>query len=88
MGDRVDWNLEAFRQLRSAPGVVADLERRGRALMNACGGEAAGYVMTSEQGARNPQGRWQVSVIAASEEARIDNGQNNTLIRNLGAARG
>ncbi|UGT65328.1 hypothetical protein LTT66_18330 [Nocardia gipuzkoensis] len=85
---RIEWNLDAFYKLRSAPGVVRDLEARGRAVLEACGGEAAGYVMTSEQGDRSPQGRWQVSVIAATEEARIDNGRHNTLVRNFGAARG
>lgn len=88
MADRIEWNIPGFHELRSAPGVVADLEARGQAVLEACGGEAAGYVMTSEQGAANPQGRWQVSVIAASEDARIQNGQENTLVRNFGAARG
>jgi hypothetical protein len=85
---RIEWNPNAFYEMRRAPGVIRELERRGRAVLNACGGEAAGYVMTSEQGDRSPQGRWQVSVIAATEEARIDNGRNQTLIRNFGAARG
>ncbi len=86
--DRLEFNLDAFYELRSAPGVVADLERRGQAVLDACGGEEAGYFMASEQGARDPQGRWQVTVIAGSEEARIDNGQNNTLVRNFGRASG
>jgi hypothetical protein len=85
---RIEWKPGAFYELRRAAGVRRDLEARGRAVLEACGGEAAGYVMTSEQGSRDPQGRWQVSVIAATEEARIDNGRHNTLVRNFGAARG
>jgi hypothetical protein len=86
MVNRIEWNLKGFHDLRSDPALVADLERRGEALAEACGGEEAGYVVTSEQGESSPQGRWQVSVIAASEDARIENGRDNTLIRNLGAA--
>lgn len=88
MADRIEWNLQGFHDLRSADGVKADLERRGRAVQEACGGEAAGYYLTSEQGAAHPQGRWQVSVIAGSEEARIENGRTNKLVRNFGAASG
>ncbi|MGW6121503.1 hypothetical protein ACWFRF_20845 [Nocardia sp. NPDC055165] len=86
--DRLEFNIDAFYELRSAPGVVADLERRGSKILEACGGEEAGYFMYSEQGARDPQGRHQVTVVAGSEEARIDNGENNTLVRNFGRASG
>ncbi|WP_280331486.1 hypothetical protein [Nocardia wallacei] len=73
-------------ELRSEPGVRAELERRGQAILDAVGGEAAGYMMSSSQGARKPQGRWRVAVFTATWEAMHDNAKNNTLITNFGVA--
>ncbi|MBF6189426.1 hypothetical protein [Nocardia farcinica] len=77
----------ALYQLRREPGVRADLERRGRAVLSRCG-EAAGYMMTSGQGAKRPQGRWRVAVFTANVTAMVDNRRHNTLVRAFGAARG
>lgn len=85
---RIEWNLDGFKEIRHAPGVVADLERRGDAILNACGGEAEGYGMVSHQGAARPEGRWQIEVGTVTPEAMVENARENTLIRNLGAASG
>lgn len=85
---RIEWNLQAFKEFRSAPGVRADLERRGRAILEACGGEAEGYGMSSEQGAARPEGRWQVDVGTITPEAMVENAHENTLVRNFRAASG
>lgn len=77
----------ALYKLRREPGVRADLERRGRAVLARCG-EANGYMMSSVQGARSPQGRWRVSVFTANARAMVDNRRHNTLVRNFGAASG
>ncbi len=85
---RIEWNLDGFKQLRLDPSVVADLERRGQAILDACGGEAEGYGMVSHQGAAHPEGRWQIEVGTVTPEAMVENARENTLIRNLGAAHG
>lgn len=87
MTTRLEINAGALYELRSEPGVKADLERRGRAILAACGGEDAGYDMGSEQGARRPQGRWRVGVFTRTEDAKQDNAEHNTLVRNLSAGR-
>ncbi|WP_306365442.1 hypothetical protein [Nocardia sp. CC227C] len=84
---RVRHNIAGYYALRSEPGVVADLEARGQRVLAAAGGEAAGYGMDSRQGAKRPQGRWRVSVVTNTPEAMLDNAENNTLLRAMGAAR-
>ncbi|WP_043673577.1 hypothetical protein [Nocardia vulneris] len=85
---RLVMKRDALYKIRSEPGVRQDLERRGRAILGAAGGEAAGYMMSSRQGAKSPQGRWQVSVFAATAVAMRQNAQDNTLVRAFGAANG
>lgn len=77
----------ALWQLRREPGVRADLERRGRAVLRQCG-EANGYMMSSSQGQKAPQGRWRVSVFTSNAMAMVDNRRHDTLVRAFGAARG
>lgn len=85
---RIDWNIDGFEEIRRSSGVVADLERRGAAILAGCGGEAEGYGMEVHQGAASPQGRARVTVFADTEEARVENARDNTLVRNFGRARG
>lgn len=85
---RIKWNIPGWKKLRSEPGVRADLERRGNAVLRAAGGVAAGYEMSSRQGAAKPQGRWRVSVAAVTPRAKRSNVKRNTLIRALEAGRG
>lgn len=84
----ITWNVDAFHDIRTSPGVRADLERRGRAVLQACGGTAAGYAMSSYLGSKRPQGRWQISIYTATPRAMASNAKHNTLVRNFGAARG
>ncbi|EME14806.1 hypothetical protein [Rhodococcus triatomae] len=88
MAVKIVWNQGAMYELRSSPEVVALLEAIGNRILEAAGGEQAGYVMSSQQGAKRPQGRWRVSVATATAEAMLDNAKNNTLIRALGASGG
>lgn len=88
MPDKLKINNQALYDLRRAPGVRADLERRGRAVLEACGGTAKGFMMSSFQGARKPQGRWHVQVFTATPRAMASNMKHNTLVRGFGAARG
>jgi len=79
---------DALYKIRGAPGVVAELERRGQAVLEAAGGEAAGYQMSSKQGRKAPQGRWRVTVFTRTPRAMRSNAKNNTLVRAFGSARG
>lgn len=87
MAVRLEINAGALYELRGEPGVKEDLERRARAVLEACGGEEAGYDMGSEQGAKRPQGRWRTAVYTRTEEGKRDNAEHNTLVRNLSAGR-
>ncbi|MBF6133509.1 hypothetical protein IU501_10910 [Nocardia otitidiscaviarum] len=87
-GVRLEIKRGALYDIRRAPRVRAELERRGAAVLAACGGEAAGYMMSSSQGAKNPQGRWRVAVFTATADAMVDNMRHQRLVRAFGAARG
>ncbi|NKR72910.1 hypothetical protein GS492_09670 [Rhodococcus hoagii] len=47
-----------------------------------------GFEYSSQQGARNPQGRWRAIVYAATPAALRKNAQENTLVRVLGSVKG
>ena len=79
---------DAMYELRRAPQVQIELVRRARRVAEACGGAAAGYLMSSSQGRKNPQGRHRAAVYTATAKAMIDNRRNNTLVKNVGRARG
>lgn len=81
---KIKWNKGALYELRSAPGVVADLERRAKAVEAAAGPD---YMMGSQQGAKKPQGRWRTSVVTMGRAGKRDNAKNNTLIKALDAGR-
>lgn len=85
---RIEIKRGALYDLRREPGVRQDCERRARAVLQAAGGEAAGYMMSSSQGAKRPQGRWRAAVFTSNFDAILDNARNNTLVRAFGAARG
>ncbi len=85
---RIKWTPDGLYKLRSSPGVRADLEARGRRVLEAAGGTAAGFQMSSQQGQRKPQGRWRVTVITANRYAKRLNAKHNTLIHALSAGGG
>lgn len=88
MANRVVIKQGALYQLRREPGVRADCERRAAAVQAAAGGAPAGYLMSSSQGEKRPQGRWRAAVYTSNFAAIKDNARNNTLMRALNAARG
>ncbi len=85
---RIQHHIKGYKDLRAAPGVRADLERRAAAVLRAAGGTSAGYEMSSRQGAARPQGRWRTSVAAVTPQAKRSNAKRNVLIRALEAGRG
>lgn len=84
------WNNRSFYDLRRSPAVIAELERRGRRVVDAANEtlpEKKGYRLSSFQGKRKPQGRWFVQVLAASNHAKRSNAKNNTLLKVLDEAK-
>lgn len=81
---KIKWNVAGFKQLRSEPGVVDDLEARAEAVAAAAGD---GYVTGSRQGVARPQGRWRTSVVTGDFDAILDNARHQTLLRALDAGR-
>lgn len=47
-----------------------------------------GFEYSSQQGARNPQGRWRAIVYAATPKAMVKNAKENTLVTVLGSVKG
>ncbi|MFD4294140.1 hypothetical protein ACFWQG_13060 [Rhodococcus sp. NPDC058532] len=95
MATRVKINRAAFHALRSAPGVVAELDSRAEKIAAAANetlpeqddpkGPPEHYVAGSQQGESKPQGRWRASVVTASAQAMASNAKNNTLLKVLGS---
>lgn len=83
---RVSHRMQGYYQLRSAPGVVMELERRAKRIADACNREADtdGFRTSSRQGARRPMGRWRTTVITATRKAMLHNAKTNALIKHLG----
>lgn len=81
---RIEWHNQGFYDLRRAPGVVEDLERRGRAVAAAAGD---GFELGSQQGAKRPQGRWRVGVVTATPEAMRKSAKHDALLKALDAGR-
>ncbi len=84
---KVVHNITGYHAIRTAAGTVADLERRGGAVLAAAGGSQAGFKMRSRQGKKNPQGRHRVTVTAIKKRAKLKNERENTLINALDAGR-
>lgn len=84
---KVKHKVSGYYKLRSAGGVVAFLEgaaddvaaRANAQLKN--GGK--GFVTSSRQGAKRPQGRWRTTVAAVSPYAKRANAKRNVLLKSL-----
>lgn len=80
---RHNWN--GYYQIRSAPGVRRELERRAMGIARTCNRESRsnGYRMSSRQGAKSPYGRWRTTVITATGKAMRHNAETQALVRHL-----
>lgn len=78
--ERIKWKMNGFRELRKSREVMADLIKRGDAIVTASG---PGYDKSPYTG-RN---RARVSVTTDTRESEMDNATRNTLINNLNAGR-
>ncbi|MBM4711089.1 hypothetical protein [Prescottella equi] len=83
---RIQWAPDALYNLRSNHGPTRAWVEGVASGMAAAAGE--GFEWSSQQGARNPQGRWRAIVYAATPAAFKKNAQENTLVRVLGSVKG
>ncbi len=81
MSTRVKLNIAGFRALRNSPAVVAELERRAKAIA-----EAAGPGMETRP-AETGGNRARVAVVTSSFEAMLAEAHHRTLTRAVGAGR-
>ncbi len=81
MSVRLEFNAEAFAQIRKAPGVLADVRRRAEAVATRAGD---GY----EAEADLESNRASAAAFTNTAEARAENARNHTLINALDAGRG
>lgn len=81
---KIVWKRGAFRELRTLPGVLADLAERGERIASAAGD---GY---ESSGARvtGGKGRGRVSVRTATTSARRREARDHALLKALNAGRG
>ena len=85
---RIDWahpQSEAWKQLRTQPGIVAELDRRANAILAACGPKA-GYAVRPAY-ATGGKVRGRAEVVANGFPAIADNAKNHTLMKALGAGK-
>lgn len=78
---RIDFHYKGFNQVRNAPGVVSDLERRAAAVAAAAG---PGHEIRTLAGGNRVRAR--VSVRTATPEARLAEATNKTLSQAIGSA--
>lgn len=83
---RIDWAPDALYNLRSNHGPTRSWVDSTAARMAVAAGP--GFEYSSQQGARNPQGRWRAIVYATTPAALRKNAQENTLVRVLGSVKG
>lgn len=77
---KIQWNFDAFEQIRRSPGVAADVDSRAARIAAAAG---TGF----EAGSFEGKSRHRASVITATPKARARNAKRNTLLRSIDAGR-
>lgn len=82
MAVKIVWKRGAFRELRTQPAVVADIEARAERIAAACGD---GFEVRSE--VAGGRGRARSVVLATTLRAMVRNARDHTMLRNLDAGR-
>jgi len=90
MASRVRLNRAGFRKIRSAPRLVAKIDKITGGIADRANQNLTepGYMTSSIEGAARPQGRHRGTVITATQEAKEDNASNHTLLKEFYRARG
>lgn len=81
---RVEMRKRGARELLRSPDVLAELERRGKAIRDAAGGEAEGYEVQPWTG----KNRGRVTVRTSTVAAMRREAREKRLLRSLDAGRG
>ncbi|MCL2089847.1 MAG: hypothetical protein FWH11_01245 [Micrococcales bacterium] len=77
---RIEWNMAGFRELRTAPGVMALLEEWGQKIASRAGD---GFVALPAEVARG-RGRGRVAVVTATWRAWVAQARDHVLERAVG----
>lgn len=80
---KIKFHYDGFNELRKSPGVAAELERRGKAIAQAAGGEDDFAVEVSTNGSRA-----RVVVVTATAEGMLAEASQRALTNALSAGRG
>ncbi|GGF39112.1 hypothetical protein [Williamsia phyllosphaerae] len=81
---RIDFDRQEFYNIRRDPAVVALEEQVAQGIADRANDWGKGtFVVGSQQGRRNPQGRWRTSVVTADAKAMASNAKHNILIRSM-----
>ncbi|ANA85717.1 neck protein [Gordonia phage Cozz] len=83
-------NRKGFREIRSAPKLIRKIDKITGGIADRANAnlDEPGYKTSSQEGAARPQGRHRGTVITATQEAKEDNANNNTLLKEFYRARG
>lgn len=82
MALKIKWRPGAFRELRTLPAVVKDVEARAEKIAAACGD---GFEVRSDL--PSGRGRARAAVVTTSVPAMVRNARDHTLLGNLDAGR-
>lgn len=80
----IEWNYRAFDAIRRSPEVVADLERRARAIRAAAGGDDADFEVETFIG----RSRARVTIRTANRAGMLAEARDRALTRAMEAGRG
>jgi hypothetical protein len=83
---KVKHKVGGYYKVRSSGGVQAFLEGAAESVASRANAQLAGgkgFLTSSRQGAKRPQGRWRTSVAAVSPYAKRANAKRNILIKAL-----
>ncbi|QZT61246.1 hypothetical protein [Mycolicibacterium austroafricanum] len=84
---KVKWNMRGFRELRSAPGVVGELESITEGWADDANAMLEGdltndgFVAYSREGKKVRQGRWQTGVVTKGRYAKRANAKDDILLK-------
>lgn len=80
---KIKWNVDAFREIRHAPGVVADIDARAARVAAAAG---AGYESSSSSGGTRHRG-FAGAATTKTRAHEVKHGTAGRLVRALDAGR-
>lgn len=81
---KIEWKRGAFRELRTLPAAMAELEQRGNRIASAAG---PGYEASSAR-TTGGRGRGRVTVKTVTTSARRREARDHSLLKALNAGRG